>query len=288
MELYKKMKYYFIYELLNDGTHWGGAEKNAQELVSRLQNHIDAEIMKTSNFRLEDNAYYIFGNYGHLDQKIILEFTYNKKYSIFEHDHHYCPTRNPMDYSPDCKLTSRQIINPIFYRRAENVFCLSKGHKKIIDQNIKANTISLGITFFSDKRLQFIEKLNKNYKEKIPKAAIHNSDARHKNTLMAIAYCKSNNIDFDLIQSTPNEEKFLERIAPYSKYVFFPGAPETFSRTLIEAKMMNIKVVTEEKWIGAASEDLWQLNGKELVSYIKDIAMPNGEKIILDRLLDKK
>jgi hypothetical protein len=49
--------------------------------------------------------------------------------------------------------------------------------------------------------------------------------------------------------------------------VFFPQTPETLSRVTLEAKMMNLSVITNE-FTGAYHEDFYSLSGKELIKKV--------------------
>ena len=50
----------------------------------------------------------------------------------------------------------------------------------------------------------------------------------------------------------------------HKSLVFLPETPETLSRIVVEARMMNMGVVTN-KMIGAASEPWYALKGHELI-----------------------
>ena len=50
------------------------------------------------------------------------------------------------------------------------------------------------------------------------------------------------------------------------------GHLETCCRLVVEAKMLNCKVVTQQKLIGAASEPWFELNGEDLIEEIRKIS----------------
>ena len=51
--------------------------------------------------------------------------------------------------------------------------------------------------------------------------------------------------------------------------VFLPETPETLSRVIVEARMMNMGVVTN-KLVGAASEPWYSLKGHDLIKVFHD------------------
>ena len=71
--------------------------------------------------------------------------------------------------------------------------------------------------------------------------------------------------------------------------VFFPKVLETFSRISIEAKMLNCKLVTKPKLLGAASEEIFNLSGKQLIEEIrkrKNNALELFENLINNDVVD--
>jgi hypothetical protein len=63
---------------------------------------------------------------------------------------------------------------------------------------------------------------------------------------------------------------FLNQIAKNKKLIFLPQTPETFSRLIIEAKMLNVESIINKN-IGASYEDwFFNLNGQELINFMKN------------------
>ena len=94
------------------------------------------------------------------------------------------------------------------------------------------------------------------------------SQISHKNTQGAVLYCKKNNLSYELI---PNCEyhKFLERLSKHKYFIFFPQTPETLSRVIVEARMMGMKVITNNL-VGASREEWFKFKGEELIDVIKN------------------
>ena len=107
-----------------------------------------------------------------------------------------------------------------------------------------------------------MEQLSK--KPKNGKAAILDADFWIKGKNVAVQFCERYQIAYDLI---PKQEyySFLDSLSNYSIYVFFPQVPETLSRVTVEAKMMNLAVITNE-FTGAYFEDFYKDSGTKLIN----------------------
>jgi hypothetical protein len=58
------------------------------------------------------------------------------------------------------------------------------------------------------------------------------------------------------------------------------GHLETCARIVVEAKMLNLKVITQKKLIGAASEDWYSLSGEELIDRMEEISFKQPLRIL--------
>ena len=85
---------------------------------------------------------------------------------------------------------------------------------------------------------------------------------------MAINFCKSKGIEYDLIKSS-DEKEFLKILSSYETLIFIPTVLESLCRLAVEAKMLNCSLFTKEKLLGASSEDWWSLKGESLIKEIK-------------------
>lgn len=81
--------------------------------------------------------------------------------------------------------------------------------------------------------------------------------------MKCIEYCEKNNLDYELIKDNDNK-KFLKKLNDYKGLIFMTGHLETCCRIIVEAKMLGLEVITQKKLIGAASEEWFSTNGKEL------------------------
>jgi hypothetical protein len=105
-------------------------------------------------------------------------------------------------------------------------------------------------------------------KDKKEVCSIMNSPIPHKNSIGAVNYCKEQKLNFELINPCTYYE-FLDKISNNDTFVFFPQTPETLSRVVVEARMMNMKVITNSL-VGASSEDWFKLRGEPLISFFQN------------------
>jgi len=223
---------------------------------------LEGEILIANFVQLPPKIVFILKN----SKQIELEKLPRHTYSIIEHDHKYVQQRDVTMYkgyavSPD------KIINRDFYKNAKYVYCQSKLHSDIVSKNIGlSNVVNLSTSIWSDSHLDIIEGVNT--KKKITKTAILNSNNPIKNTNLCIEYCESKNIKYDLIGPSQYED-LMHILGKYEKVLILPGVLETFNRFLVEARMLNCKVVTDNR-NGCTSEEWFsRLKGKELIDFIR-------------------
>lgn len=104
--------------------------------------------------------------------------------------------------------------------------------------------------------------------KKQKRISILDSPITHKNTVDAEFYCKKKKIQYDKIKSK-NYKHFLSLLSKNEKFLFIPKTPETLSRVVVEAKMLNVKVITNKN-VGATYEEWYELDGVDLVNKMKD------------------
>jgi ribosomal protein S17E len=255
----------------NDLSNRGGAENNDSVLISLLEKSV-FEVQKkysreiTSDFiETNKNKKFIVSNFVGLSEsaKHALQ---NKSYIIYEHDHKYLKTRDPSKF-PNFIAPKDQVINRDFYANAQAVICLSNSQTDSVRNNLDiSNVDSIGCSLWSSERLDFISSIANTPKEK--DFCIVNSQNPTKGTREAIQFCQKNNISYDLIQSS-DEKEFLTKLSQYKTLVFIPTVLESLCRLVVEAKMLNCKVMTKTQLLGASSEEWFDLNGEPLIATIR-------------------
>ena len=262
----------------------GGGELNNEELIRRLlfnghdvhkirSHKVDTEFIDSSS-----NLNYIISNFWNLSEKSKKAIQNQKvKYIIYEHDHKYLHNRDPAIYK-DFIAPKDEIINYEFYKNAIATLCQSSFHKGIVQRNLELdNIISLGGNIWSDESLEKISDFCT--RPKTASCAIMDSQISHKNTQGAVLYCKKNNLPYELIPPC-NYHEFLEKLSKHDSLVFFPQTPETLSRVVVEARMMGMKIITNNL-VGASQEEWFKLKGQELINEIK-----NKKSEITDIVMD--
>ncbi len=249
----------------------GGGELNNEIVIKDLsENGYNVERMNSHSAGLQKlkamkDVFFIVSNFINLheDSKDYIEK--NTDYVIYEHDHKYLKSRNPAMYE-DYLAPEEEIINYNFYKSAKAVFCQSKFHCEIVRKNLKLdNIVNLGGNLWHESDLKKMEEITS--REKNNSCSIMESIVDHKNTKGSIVYCKSKGYKYELIEPC-DYHQFLDRLGKNEKLVFFPLTPETLSRVVVEARMMNMKVTTNNR-VGATSEEWFKLKGLELIDFMR-------------------
>lgn len=264
---------YFIDEIT------GGAEFCNNALIEGfLSKEHEVLKIKSSNVNLDflnrnKSSFFIIANFMQIHQDHKNFFTSQGcKYIIYEHDHKYLKSNNPALFS-NFLANEDQIQNLDFYNSAIAVLCQSLLHTKIVYKNtLLKNIINLGGNFWTNEQIQILKNNIKSEDEKDIENVIYNSKNPNKGTPQTIAYCNKNNIKFSFLENADYQE-FIENLSRCKKLFFFPTWVETFNRFVIEAKILNCKIVTNN-FIGCSSEGILNLNGLDLLNEIQ-IRMKN-------------
>jgi len=260
----------------------GGGEINNEELYNQLlkhsvatektkSNHVDVPFLKKNR-----DSFFIIFNFINLreDSK---QFLQELDYCIYEHDHKYLVSRNPAVYD-NFIAPKGELVNIPLYENARAVYCQSKMHSNIVKINTGlGNIVNLGGNLWSDEVLSILEDLSK--KEKKAGYSVMNSPIAHKNTREAIFFCQHKGYKYDLIEKQPYYE-FLQSLSRNEHLVFFPKTPETLSRIVVEARMMNMKIITNNL-VGATSEEWFSEKGPALVDAMRNKKNEIVKKVFL-------
>ena len=267
------MKFIFIADIFYDLDDFlGGGELNNHELILMLRDR-DHEVKEVRSREitipfLKQNAEknFIIGNFMGLSMEVISYIQDNLKYVIYEHDHKYLTTRNPAMFE-DFKAPFEYVIHRKLYKNAIATLCQSQLQKDIIEKNLEEdNLINLSGNLWSVETLELLTQLED--KPNDDKYAVLWSNTPHKNTADAIKYCEAKGMPYDLIYPSDNHT-FIHKLSDYKGLVFFPKTPETLSRVVVEARMLNCDVIGN-KLIGALNEPWFHLKGIDLINKMLD------------------
>jgi len=259
----------------------GGGELNDYELCLELANRgLNVQRLRTFQI-LEDHTdtacFYIISNFVMLNSRVLDKIQNTCDYIIYEHDHKYLKNRNPAKFK-NYKAPHNMIINHKFYKNAKAVLCQSTFHESIIKKNLNLDNLhNVSGNLWSLDSLRMMKTLSK--KQKKDCFSIMNSPISHKNTKETCFYCDKKDYKYELI-SSKNYEEFLSLLSNNEKFIFLPKTPETLSRVVVEARMMNISVTTNKR-VGASYEDWFQLKGEELIDH-----MLNKRQEIVNNLME--
>lgn len=253
----------------------GGAELNAESLIERFSD-IGINVVKIKSHALtcaflekNKDKNFIFSNFVNVPEDCIKYTIENLKYVIYEQDHKYIKTRNPIHFVNFVAPKSFRIYTE-FYKNAITVFFLTKLAKDVFVANTELeNVCNLQSSVWTKSDLEFIRQISDTPKTK--KTAILDSKNPIKRRERCIEYCEDNNIEYELI-SDPVFKNFMKKLAEFQRIVFFTGHLETCARILVEAKMLNLTVTCPKKLIGAASEPWFELTGVELIDKMEQIS----------------
>ncbi len=253
----------------------GGAELNDYSLIERFKHtgifvkEIYCKQVTIQFLEKNKKCKYIVANFVTLSEAAKEYMMENIDYVIYEHDHKYLKRRNPIFYK-DFLAPKEDLSNLRFYKNAKKTICLTQLALDVFKANTGLeNCVKLGASVWRKEDLQFLSNLSG--VEKNDKYAIMDSDNPIKKKQRCIEYCNRNQISFDLI-SDKQHQRFIQKLSPYKGLVFMTGHLETCCRIVVEAKMLNCKVTTQTKLIGAASEPWFDLNGLELIEKIEEIS----------------
>jgi|10_taG_2_1085330.scaffolds.fasta_scaffold05438_2 hypothetical protein len=262
--------YIFSADIFLSKNFIGGGEVNNEELIALLKErgHSAHKLVSTqltpNIINNNPNINYIIANFIGLSEESKLALQ-GKKYIIYEHDHKYLKSRNPADY-PDYKAPASEIVNKDFYNNALAVCCQSGFHADIVRKNLNiSNVINLSGNLWSEPALIKIESILEMEKKDI--YSVLESPIWHKNTKETIEFCKYKNWNYELV-SSKDYFTFLSKLGVNKRFLFLPKTPETLSRIVVEAKMMDMVVVTNKN-VGATKEEWFSLGGKELIKLMR-------------------
>ena len=277
-------KIVFVADYFSDEILEGGAEKCNEALITLLKKNHDVLKIKSKNLSnqfIMDNKdkFFIIANFFHIDEAKKKSISDNLKYVIYEHDHKYLSTNNPISFK-NFLAPEKFIINKEFYKNAQIVICQSRLHAETVYKNLMIeNIVNAGANFWSDADIEVLENFLETKKD-IGFASM-NTNNKNKGLSKSIQYCKKKDYDLTLIPLLKYPE-FISFLSRVEKFVFFPQWMESYSRVAVESRILGCGIITNS-FLGVSSERYFSLKGKELLDKIKEnntILLKKIEKII--------
>lgn len=220
---------------------------------------------------------YILSNTFQLPEYVRAIFRIYQNYIIFEHDYKIHPTRQP-NLFPNNIIPVQERINYEYYANARCVFLQSSDHEKCFkDNQVPGVFKTFHTSIWSNAELDLLRKY-KRTEAKINKVAIMDHYHPAKGKDKAIAYCKENNLEFELIPKMPRDE-FYKKLSEYTALAYFPIVKESFCRLVVEAKAMGLTVHSSNDY-GVTTEEWYQsIPSDDVIDYIEA-----GSKAVLKAL----
>lgn len=194
----------------------------------------------------------------------------NIDYIIIEHDHKYLRSDNPLTHE---NLLSNEsgLQNASFYKNARAVLCQSTYATEILYKNLLlTNLINLRGNLWSNEDISLLRSVLQNAKsigERRSRWSVLNSKNKNKGVPETIKYCIDKGIDFDLIGHQDYQE-FIRQISNTDGVIFFPSWVETFNRFLIEARILNCKVMSNNH-VGCINDGWMKYKGEDLLHQVE-------------------
>jgi hypothetical protein len=226
----------------------------------------------------DKNDFYVISNISLMNPALIRQIP-SLNYIIIENDYKICPSRHPWTF-PNSIIPQNQRTNYDLYKNAKAVFVQTNDHLSVYKANdVEANFINLHTSIWSESDLFMLDEIRGVNQTKSNKYAIYDTNNFIKNTNGNIEYCQQNNLEYELIPNMEVRHKFLEHLSRHKGLVFYPIARETFCRLVVEAKCMDMEVITSKNY-GASKEGWFEaLSGRELIEFLRDQTKNNIEKI---------
>jgi cellulose synthase/poly-beta-1,6-N-acetylglucosamine synthase-like glycosyltransferase len=257
----------------------GGAELADSVIIEHLKKDYTVEIVNCKKASVKkisqfDGKLIILSNFNFLDKNVKKELL-KKRYFIIEHDHKFIDSRDPSRFLNDI-VPTRRIRNLQLYRKAEYVFCQSLRHAKCLRDNLLLdNVANFGMSFWSQNHLSLLRN-NSNCKKEIKNAILsyHNP---LKGANKSIGFCIKKKLSYELLPTNIKFESFIPMFASAERFIFFPELIESFSRIAVEARMLNVSLITNKN-LGCLSESWFSvLRGVELIDFVEEKISHNLE-----------
>ena len=244
----------------------GGAELSDGVLINYLKeegHNVKTVKSQTFNPIIHKADTFIVSNFVGLSEQNKNWFISSRsKYIIIERDQKYVRSRNTAMYNNFIAPPS-EVVNQTFYRGADKVYCLTMHSANLILRHIDLTNVEpLGCTQFSQEQFDHIRST---YKEtKNGKWCIIPGKRSNK----AIQLCETQKIPYDYLKNYKWKD-LINVISEYEGIVFFSHAVETCCRLILEARMLGLKVKTDNR-VGCTYEDWFgKYKGKELIDFLE-------------------
>ncbi len=233
----------------------GGAELTTDALIdSSPYNVFRLHSRDVNNNTLSQglNKFWIFGNFSQISPEVLPTIIGNINYSILEYDYKFCKYRSIEKHfiaekkNCDCPETMHGKMISAFFFGSKKIWWMSEGQKERYCENfpfLSTTPSEVLSSVFDEKFFKKIKTLVDSSKNKKRKGNIVlGSDSWIKGAEDAIAHCKENNLEYEVVWNTPYEE-VLEKLSTAEGFIYLPRGADTCPRMVIEAMLLGCNLV---------------------------------------------
>ena len=261
----------FFSEDLAGGGHAGGAALN-DEIILDIFTKKGEDILKIKSSKLSEDfleeqkdSFFIISNFFQIPPSVF-EKLKELDYLIYAHDYKFVGHMNPAVYD-NFLVPKEELIFVDFFGKAKSIICQTNFQKLIYDKNLgHNNTVNFSGNLWDEESFDFMRRKSRNKRRKEVFSVVK-SMYDQKGVPEAIKFCIHNRLDYELIFDK-NHNNFLNKLSANKGLVFWPKTPETCGRMILEAKMMNCIVFTNEL-LGASHEPWYSHDGETLISVME-------------------
>jgi hypothetical protein len=253
--------------------------------------HIPCSKLTMAQVKGYSDRLWILGNITgifNLDKEIINELLSNNTFIKIEFDYNFCQYRGEMCHQilgkDTCScphgISGHPIIANIYDLIVKNnkfLFFMSQRQRAVYLRHlpfINFNRTEVLSSCFTKENFELFAKYRdlRSSTKRLSKYAIFGGfggwHSEAKGTWEAKRFCESNKLDYDILQVREYEDH-IKTLSMYEGVVFLPIVDDTCPRSIIESKLLGLKVITNEN-AQHVSEYWWDLSISEIESYLSE------------------
>ena len=255
----------------------GGAELTTEAIFENAKYNIQRIYSKDITIELLEQGYkkfWVFTNFASMDLKLIPSIVANLKYSVIEYDYKFCKYRSVEKHkhfeNKDCDCVNKhhgKLIST-FYYAAKSLWFMSEGQRSVYESTfpfLKDTNSFVLSSVFSSSFFDKISGLAKNKKN--DKYVVLNSQSWIKDTKAAVDWCTENNKEYELLSGLSHDE-FLQKLSESKGIAYFPSGNDTCPRIIIEAKLLDCDIQTNEN-TQHLNEEWFAGSVNDTINYLK-------------------
>ena len=259
----------------------GGAELTTDSLLSYCEEvYIEVKSRLVTIDMLNNNRdkVWIFTNFSQLNPELIFFISQNlTNYHIIEYDYKYCIHRLPQHpaHNGECKCEETPIgkLIEVFYKGAKTLNWMSEGQMKFYHNkfpDLKNNNNFILSSIFSQKDIQTIKDLSEDLQNKnsCSEILLLGSNSWVKGFDRSREYCEERNIDAKVVWDLPYKDA-LKLLAKHRGIVYLPNGFDTCPRWVIEAKLLDCKIIDNE-YVQHREEVWFKKDKNKIIKYLSD------------------